>query len=646
MSPTGKSSRKAHIFCSTLLVSLLAACGGSSAPITGVPTVAPVANVTISGTAATGAPIFGGTVRARCQGGTTASTVTQSNGNYSMSVVIGAMPCAIQVAPTGGGQVLYSMASGTAATVTANITPLTSLALAQSVNTTTALTLDAWFASVSSLPAVATALAGAQTTLRTALVAAGYTVPTPFDPISTIFSPAAGNAYDDLLEAIAAGIRAAGGSFAATQTSFVAGGGVALPARASTSTPTTTTTVTPSTGLGNTVAATLNAALLGTYTKAFYGDGAGCGSACSFTEGQTVSFSLSGNVLSLQGKILSNPYNRILQGTTTPHTPEIIWRDGNIEYALTNNATGTFTEINVGDISAPTAQGLPKFLGQIREVSTPGISNVTKYAGTYARSTQYFGPTLGTKRPLWTSVTIRADGAILFDGGDSSSAGDLGPTVSASNMTTINDFSRFGKVQILLNVDVNGDGAVNQYDQIRLFNNAVGQLTSIEYDVSSSNYVGMLLGTPAALPAQGTGALPTTDQIAGTALGSANVMGGVVGGAYSQLNQGGFSITGQSGQNSWSINANHQAPMSSNAVFNCQVPDTNTNRDVTLTLTLAGNIYRSTEGGRCQITLTNVTFANGVVASVEGRFVAELFRPERNLAPLVINDGVFRWVRP
>ena len=50
-------------------------------------------------------------MRARCQGGITASTVTQASGNYSLSVAIGAMPCALQVAPTGGGQLLYSVAS-------------------------------------------------------------------------------------------------------------------------------------------------------------------------------------------------------------------------------------------------------------------------------------------------------------------------------------------------------------------------------------------------------------------------------------------------------------------------------------------------------------------------------------------------------
>lgn len=659
MRPTGKFSKTAFIFCSGLLASLLAACGGSDTTTGAAAVVTPVATtVTISGTAATGAPIPGGAVRARCQGGITASSVTQANGNYSMSVVIGAMPCAVQVAPTGGGQVLYSMASGTSATVTANITPLSSLALALSVNTTTAQTLDAWFASVSSLPAVATALAGAQTTLRTALVAAGYTVPNPFDPVSTIFSPAAGNAYDDLLEAIAAGIRASSGSFAAVQTSFVAGGGTALPARASTTTA-TTTSPTPSGGLGNTVTASLNASLAGTYNKVFYGEGVGCGAACSFTEAQPVSFALSGNVLSLPGKTLSNPYFRILQGAITPHTPEIIWRDGNIEYALTDNNSGTFNEINVGDISAPTSAGLPKFLGQIRAAQTMGIANVTQFAGTYTKGFQYYGPIDGTKAPTWTSVTIGTNGAITFNGGN-------GPSLTVLQMGAINDFTGCcGNVQVRSTINITaGDTVVDNLDSIRLFRNAAGQLSGIEYYVdgvdngsSANNYVGVLLGARAALPAHNGAAIPASNQVRGTAnsvIYAVPVPDGI-GGAYSRTSQGGFNVTASVGSGSalqqWVVKGDRLGFLSAGNTFSCQVQNNGaSNVDASIQFTAGSNIYRSIDGGRCLITLTNVTTTGVspdiVVTSFEGTFVAELYTFKRDLPPLIINDGVFRWVKP
>lgn len=661
MRPTGKLSKTAFIYCSTLLVSLLAACGGggSGSSSFGV-TAAPAATVTISGTAATGAPIPGGAVNARCQGGTTATTVTQANGNFSMSVVVGAMPCAIQVTPPGGGQVLYSVASGTSTTVTANITPLTSLALALSVNATTAQTLDAWFASVSSLPAVATALVNAQATLRSTLVAAGYTVPNPFNPITTSFSPAAGNIYDDLLEAIAAAIRASGGSFAATQASFVAGGGTALPAPSpTTSTPTTPTPTTPANGLGSTVTATLNAALLGTYTKAFYvGGGAGCGTACSYTDGQAVSFALvSGNILSLPGKTLSNPYFRVLFGS--PHTPEIIWRDGNIEYALTDNDSGAFSEINVGDLSAP-VNGFPKFLGQIRAVQQTGIVNVTQFAGTYAKGFQYYGPLTGGKAPTWTGLTIGSNGAITFTGG---SGTGTGPSLTPAQIASTNDYlGCCGNVQVQSAVNTTvGDSVVDSFDSIRLYRNAAGQLSAVEYYVDGTdasgngNFVGVLLGTPAALPAHSGAAIPTTNQVAGTANGTNYAIATTNAGAYSFASQGGFSQSAVVGSantlQQWNINANRLGPLSVGTTFACQIQNTGTsNTDTKIVFQAGSNTYRSEAGGRCLITLTKVTTtgtgSNTVVTELEGTFTAELYTFKRDLAPLIVNDGVFRWLKP
>lgn len=96
-------------------------------------------------------------------------------------------------------------------------------------------------------------------------------------------------------------------------------GGSATLGATATNTPVPTATATIAT-----TPAQLNPNLLGSYNKAFYqGGGAGCGTVCSYTEGQTVSVALlAGNILSLNGRQLSNPYFRILGGS--PHTPEII----------------------------------------------------------------------------------------------------------------------------------------------------------------------------------------------------------------------------------------------------------------------------------------------------------------------------------
>ena len=131
-----------------------------------------------------------------------------------------------------------------------------------------------------------------------------------------------------------------------------------------------TTTGGACTPAGETSAATVNAVLAKTYSLKFFKDGgSGCGTVCSFTEGGTVNV-----VLAADGKLtvgtleLTSPFNRKFGGVA--NTAESIWIDcaGKIEYALTNNTTGTFNEINVGDTTktTPGFVGVPGFIGQIR----------------------------------------------------------------------------------------------------------------------------------------------------------------------------------------------------------------------------------------------------------------------------------------
>ena len=368
-----------------------------------------------------------------------------------------------------------------------------------------------------------------------------------------------------------------------------------------------------------------------------------------------MSFSLLlGNVLSLPGKTLSNPYFRILQGSTTPHTPEIIWRDGNIEYALTNNDSGTFNEINVGDISAPTAAGLPKFLGQIRAVQLTGISNITQFSGTYTRGFQYYGPLTGNKAPTWTGLTISPSGAITFTGGN-------GPSLTAAQVASTIDFTGCcGNVQVKSTINITTpDFVVDSFDSIRLFRNAAGQLSGIEYYVDGTdangngNYVGVLLGTPAALPSHSGATIPSSNQIAGTANSTnyAVAISPPSGGGYTFASQGGFNLNANTGtgssQQQWIIVANKLGPLGVGNTFACQVQNTgSSNIDTKIEFTAGSTTYRSIAGGRCQITLGTVTSDVNGLSSVSGTFVAELYPDNRSAAPLIINDGVFRWVKP
>ena len=90
----------------------------------------------------------------------------------------------------------------------------------------------------------------------------------------------------------------------------------------------------------------------------------------------------SDNSLTIAGKKLTAPFNRKFGGS--PHLPEIIWKDGDIEYALSDNQAGTFNEINVGKAKA--GGGIPDFIGQLRApvVADDPAAKLKPFAGSYA----------------------------------------------------------------------------------------------------------------------------------------------------------------------------------------------------------------------------------------------------------------------
>ncbi len=208
------STRLARLAIVTGVICVLTACGGGGdgPAATGTP---PPSEVTLEGTAAIGNPIVGGTVTLRCSATVTTTTVTTTaSGGWQVDVPANALPCALQVS---GGTVgstantisLHSLAQAAGVT---NITQLTDLMLAIG----TASNPTAWFAGAgtSSLASAASAMSAAQTQVINALTAAGYTVPSGLNPLSTAFTATSGNAYDDLLEALMAGLQGANQTYA------------------------------------------------------------------------------------------------------------------------------------------------------------------------------------------------------------------------------------------------------------------------------------------------------------------------------------------------------------------------------------------------------------------------------------------------
>lgn len=379
---SNKSGAGARLLLGAALLAGLAACSDNdgSGPGSGAPPGPAMAAV--NGVAAFGAPVVGGTVSARCADGSGFSdaVTTGAQGAYSGEVLAAALPCALRVSggnlPASYGA-LHSFATRPGRV---NITALTDLAVALAVNNAAGQTLAQWFANPSQLPQVGGALATALTALRNALVIAGYQVPAGWTaansaPFSDAFTPnPASDPYDALLEQLAEAVQGSATleDYQDLLAAFIGGG--ALPEA-------------PEPEPADTQPATVNASLAKGYNLVFSQTGGlGCGSSCSFTEGQEVTATVgSNNTLTIAGKTLANPFNQRVGEQF--NLAEIIWLDGPLAYALSNNQNGVFNEINVGRVRSG---GGFDFLGQLTEDEgeeppppPPALDAIKALAGTY-----------------------------------------------------------------------------------------------------------------------------------------------------------------------------------------------------------------------------------------------------------------------
>lgn len=193
-----------------LLALVLSACGGGSevASVAALPAALPAAS--LSGVAATGAPVAGGTVTVQCAAGADAGSTTAANGAWTVDVTGRSFPCTVKVTGGSPAGTIYSFALGTG---TLNVTPLTDLAFATAAGTDPA----SWAAAHStnfaaSLAALALRLPAAMAALKANLTASGYTVPDG-DLFVAAFTAAPGDRHDDLLEALKASLADSGHTY-------------------------------------------------------------------------------------------------------------------------------------------------------------------------------------------------------------------------------------------------------------------------------------------------------------------------------------------------------------------------------------------------------------------------------------------------
>lgn len=193
------------LFVTGALAVVLSGCGGGESNT-------PAAR-TLSGVAAVGSPIVNGAIKVSCAAGSPLVTTTSGTGNWQVPLSsTHTLPCAVQLS---GGTI-----NATANTVpyhaiatapgNVNITPLTDLMVA---NLTGTATPNTWFAGLSTTPAPLTSITQTDvdtslTNLRAAL--SGLTPLSTINPITTAFTPTAGNVSDDMLTALQTGMTSSG----------------------------------------------------------------------------------------------------------------------------------------------------------------------------------------------------------------------------------------------------------------------------------------------------------------------------------------------------------------------------------------------------------------------------------------------------
>ena len=203
-------------------LALLSACGGGSGGSDATPPVTPVtpapAPLTVTGTAATGAALAGRLVDAKCASGTatataSASATTKTDGTFSLAISDGKLPCVLRVNLADGGY-LHSLATGAAATATANLTPASELVVARLAGSAAADFFGSFDASKVSDTTVQAALTAVVATLKAGGVDVTALGNLLTAPLMAANGMAAGNDFDKALDALKAKLDASGAKLA------------------------------------------------------------------------------------------------------------------------------------------------------------------------------------------------------------------------------------------------------------------------------------------------------------------------------------------------------------------------------------------------------------------------------------------------
>ena len=201
-----KMRRRIGSVCMAAAGLALAACGGSDSTPAPVPVPVPAPpppSITIAGTAVQGAALGGAAVSVKCGTGTGATT-TAASGAYTVAITGGALPCVVKAAGT-SGTTYHSLVAGTGntGTFTANVSPLTEMVVSH-VGATDPATYFNAFSSTSTVSA--TSVTAANSYVETAMARL-----TSLAGVNSLTDTlVVGNALDQKIDAVVAGLAAAG----------------------------------------------------------------------------------------------------------------------------------------------------------------------------------------------------------------------------------------------------------------------------------------------------------------------------------------------------------------------------------------------------------------------------------------------------
>lgn len=327
-----------HPIAALSAAAVLAACGGDDGTST----------PTLSGTAATGAPIVGGTVDIRCASGAPLSATTGSDGRWQVGISGQTLPCALRVSGgsaggTAPGADYHALALAFGDNV--NLTPFSDLVVARTVGANPA----AWFATPDFKGIDSAAVAQALDAVKAAL-AVGAALGDK-NPLYARFEPQAGDTIDDLLEKLQKALASLSLDYgallaAAGSGDFSALGG--LPAAIAAATVD---------GGGGSSGSCSGGAIETVFEAA--------GSGGPYSNGQKICVTGSATSLTLDGKTLLNPVQNT--AVTAPYAA-YVFADGALSYELVLKS-GAVYELNLLSGSS--------YLGQLRVSQSGGSDSGT-----------------------------------------------------------------------------------------------------------------------------------------------------------------------------------------------------------------------------------------------------------------------------